>query len=58
MDENSGTVDICLFLSNVTEATQSDIWATVVSIPDSAMGERGNCDCMLKALYWGQRDSE
>ena len=37
MDENSGTVNVCLILSDVIELTQSDIWATVVSIQDTAM---------------------
>ena len=37
MDENSGTVNVCLFLSEVIELTQSDIWATVVSVQGTAM---------------------
>ena len=37
MDENSGMVNVCLFLSEVIELTQSDIWANVVSVQDTAM---------------------
>ena len=55
MDENSGMVNVCLILSEVIELTQSDIWATVVSVQDTAMSTcvKGMSASKVKRQHYG-----
>lgn len=39
VDESEGVVNVCLELRNVSEPTQAQIWADIVSNNGSAIGE-------------------
>lgn len=38
VDENQGFVTVCLSLSNVVQSTMTQIWADIISVDGTAMG--------------------
>lgn len=49
LDEDGGAVSVCLVLGNVSEPTQSGIWADIESRDSSAMG-KGNYSILFVSL--------